>query len=117
MSGDFILYTNNHALQYLMQQPKLEKKYAKRVEYLQSFTFVIKHITEQANKVADALSRRNLVVQKCKIQILGFESMNELYDRDPYFQEDFEACKSTVHYERGKWAEFMIQDGLLFRNN
>ena len=49
------------------------------MEYLQSFTFVIKHINGQANKVADALSRRSLVIQECKVQILGFEFMKELY--------------------------------------
>ena len=44
MSGEFVLYTENHALQYIMQQPKLNRKHAKWVEYLQSFTFVIKHM-------------------------------------------------------------------------
>ena len=117
MSGEFVLYFNNHALQYIMQQPKLNRKHAKWVEYLQSFTFVIKHIRGQANKVANALSRRNLVVQEGKIQVLVFESMKELYDQDSNFQEAFEAFKSLVHYDIGKWVEFMIQDGLLFRNN
>ena len=104
MSGEFVLYTDNHSLQYIMQQPKLNRKHAKWVEYLQSFTFVIKHISGQANKVADALSRRNLVVKECKIQVLGFEFMKELYDQDSDFQEAFEACKSPVQYDRGKWT-------------
>ena len=67
MTGEFVLYTSNHALQYIMQQPKLNIKHAKWVEYLQSFTFVIKQISGQANKVADAPNRRNLVVQEGKI--------------------------------------------------
>ena len=37
--------------------------------------------------------------------------MKELYEKDFDFQEAFEACKSPVHYDRGKWEEFMIQDG------
>ena len=45
-----------------MQQPKLNRKHAKWVEYLQGFTFVIKHISGQDNKVADALNSINLVV-------------------------------------------------------
>ena len=67
MSREFVLYNDNHALQYIMQQPKLNRKHAKWVEYLQSFTFVIKYISGQANKVADALSRRSLVIQECKV--------------------------------------------------
>ena len=114
MFGEFVLYTDNHALQYIMQQPKLNRKPAKWVEYLQSFTFVIKQISGQANKVVDVLSRRSLVIQECKVQILGFEFMKELYAQDSDFQE---ACKSPVQYDRGKWAKFMIQNGLLFRNN
>ena len=33
---------------------------------------MIKHVSGQDNKVADALSRRSFVVQECKIQILVF---------------------------------------------
>ena len=65
---------------------------------------MIKHISGQANKVEDALSRRSLVVQECKIQILGFEFMKELYAQDFDFQESFEACRSLIQYDRGKWA-------------
>ena len=71
----------------------------------------------QANKTADALSRRNLVVQEGKIQVLGFEFMKAFYDQDSDFQEAFEACKSPVQYDKGKWTQFMIQDGFLFINN
>ena len=85
MYGEFVLYIDNHALQYIMQQPKLNRKHAKWVEYLQIFTFVLKHISGQANKVADALNGRNLVVQECKMQVLGFEFMKQLYDQDSYF--------------------------------
>jgi uncharacterized protein YpiB (UPF0302 family) len=96
MSREFVLYTNNHSLQYIMQQPKLNRKHAKWVKYLQSFTFVIKHISGQANKVIEALSRRSLVIHECKVQILGFEFMKELYAQDFDFQEAFEAYKSPV---------------------
>ena len=67
MSGEFVLYSDSHALQYIMQHPKLNRKHTKWVEYLQSFTFVLKQINGQANNVTDALSRRGLVVQEGKI--------------------------------------------------
>ena len=67
MSKEFILYPDNHALQYIMQQPKLSQKHAKWVEYLQAFHFVLKHINGQSNKVADALSRRNTLFQENQI--------------------------------------------------
>lgn len=62
-----------------MQQQKLNHKHATWVEYLQNFMFVLKHISGQANKVADALSRRTLLLQESRMQVLGFEHLRELY--------------------------------------
>ena len=67
MSKEFILYSNNHALQCIMQQPKLNQKHAKWVEYLQGFHFFLKHINDQSNKVADAVSRRSVLFQESQI--------------------------------------------------
>ena len=41
--------------------------------------------------------------------------MKQLYAQDDDFQESFEAYESPIHCDRGKWKEFMIEDGLLFR--
>ena len=57
MPREFVLYSDNHALQYIMQQPKLNLKHVKWVEFLQSFTFVLKYISGQLNRVVDASSR------------------------------------------------------------
>ena len=80
-----MLYSENHALQYIMQQPKLNQKHAKWVEFLQSFTFVLKHISGQSNRVADALSRRSLIIQESRVQVLGFEYLRDLYETDNDF--------------------------------
>jgi hypothetical protein len=59
---EFVLYSDNHALQFVTQQEKLNQKHANWVEYMQNFTFVIKHISRTANKVVDALSRKCLLI-------------------------------------------------------
>jgi hypothetical protein len=59
---DFVLYSDNHALQFVYRQEKLNQKHEKWVEYMQNFTFVIKHISGTANKVVDALSRKCLIL-------------------------------------------------------
>ena len=64
MPREFMLYSDNHALQYIMQQPKLNLKHVKWVEFLQRFNFVLKHISGHSNKVVDALSRRLLIMQE-----------------------------------------------------
>ena len=63
-----------------MQHPKLNQKHAKWVEFLQSFTFVLKHISGQSNRVADALSRRSLIIQESQVQVFGFEYLRDLYE-------------------------------------
>ena len=75
---EFVLYSDNHALQYIMQQPKMNQRHVKWVEYLQNFTFVIKNISGQSNKIAYALSRRTLIMQKNQVQVIVFDSMKEL---------------------------------------
>jgi hypothetical protein len=58
---EFVLYNNNHALQFVTQQEKLNQRHVKWVEYMQNFTFVIKHVFGTTNKVVDALSRKCLL--------------------------------------------------------
>ena len=61
MPREFILYSDNHALQFITKQEKLNQKHAKWVEFMQNFTFVLKHISGSSNKVADALSKRMFI--------------------------------------------------------
>jgi hypothetical protein len=55
---EFVLYSDNHGLQFVTQQEKLNQKNVKWVEFMHNFSFVIKHISGTANKVVDALSRK-----------------------------------------------------------
>jgi hypothetical protein len=61
---EFVLYSNNQDLEFITRQEKLNQRHAKWVEFMQNFTFVIKHIVGNANKVANALSRRCLILQE-----------------------------------------------------
>ena len=117
MSKEFILYLDNQTLQYIMKQPKLSQKHAKWVEYLQSFNFVLKHISGQPNKVIDALSRKSMLIQESQIQVLGFDLIKELYEKDMDFKEAFEACMNHVLLDRSKWLDYFLQEGLLFKRN
>jgi hypothetical protein len=42
---EFVLYSDNHELQFVNQQEKLNQRHVKWVEYMKIFTFVIKHIS------------------------------------------------------------------------
>lgn len=55
-----------------------------------------KHISGQANKVADALSRKALLLQESTIQVLGFEHLKYLYQTDTDFKDAYEACQNPL---------------------
>jgi hypothetical protein len=105
---EFVLYSDNHALQFMTRQEKLNQKHAKWVEFMQNFTFVIKHISETANKVVDALSRRCLLMQEFRVKNLGFDNLKEMYRDDPDFKEAYEASENPILRDRSQWIEYMI---------
>ena len=84
---------------------------------MQNFTFVIKHIAGTANKVADALSRRSLIVQEFQVETLGFEHLKEMYRQYLYFKEAYEACKNPLLGDISPWTKYLMQDGLLFKGS
>lgn len=55
---EFILNSDHEALKYINNQGNLNRRHAKWVSFLQEYTFVLRHKSGSSNKVADALSRR-----------------------------------------------------------
>jgi hypothetical protein len=99
------------------RKEKLNQKHAKWVEFMQNFTFVIKHIAGIANKVVDALRRRSLIVLEFQVETLGFEHLKEMYKEDADFKEAYEECKNPLLGDKSPWNEYLIKDGLLFKGS
>jgi hypothetical protein len=95
----------------------LNQRHAKWVEFIQNFTFFIKHITGNANKVVDVLSRRCLIMREFQVKTLGFEHLKNMYHDDIDFKEAYESCASPLFRDRIQWTEYMIQERLLFRGH
>ena len=88
----------------------------KWVEYLQSFTFVIKHKSQVTNRVADALSRRHSLLTKMKVGVIIFYEMKELYNADPNFSKAWRKCRAPNMIDHiSKNDEYFIQEGMLFK--
>ena len=58
MSPKLVIYSDHEALRYLHSQKKLNFMHGSWVEFLQRYSFVVKHRAGVENKAADALSRR-----------------------------------------------------------
>ena len=89
MPKEFIVYTNNHALSFLKRQENLNNRHMKWIEFLQAYTFTIKHKKGETNKVSDALSRRNLTIQEVQLESIGIHAMKDMYEQDEDFKEAY----------------------------
>ncbi|MFS7899882.1 putative nucleotidyltransferase, Ribonuclease H [Helianthus anomalus] len=111
LPGEFVLYSDHQALRFINGQHKLNPRHAKWVEYLQEFSFVIRHKAGTSNTVADALSRRRALLTSLQLQVEGFDIFRGLYVDDPDFSEAWKSCQTAP--TKG----YSVQDGFLFRSN
>ena len=79
----------------------MNKRHAKWMEFLEQFPF--KYKKGNTNIVANALSRRHALFSKLGAQILGFESIPELYKEDHDFAPTFVECQ---HRSQGAFYVF-----------
>ncbi|KAI0509958.1 hypothetical protein KFK09_010558 [Dendrobium nobile] len=82
---DFILSSDNHALQFINSQKTVHKMHARWTTFLQRFSFVLKHKSGVQNRVADALSRRAALVLRLQTELQGLQSIQDMYETDKDF--------------------------------
>lgn len=107
--SEFVLFTDHDALKHIGNQDKMNARQVKWANYLQDFTFVLKHKAGTQNRVADGLSRRRSLLTSLRTEVLGLESFADLYKTDPYFGSILDA----VH--AGNSTQFSLLDGFLFK--
>ncbi|WZY86898.1 hypothetical protein YC2023_033282 [Brassica napus] len=108
---EFVIHTDHESLKYLKSQNKLSKRHARWVEFIETFPYVIKYKQGKENIVADALSRRYVLLNTLDVKLLGFEQIKVMYENDPEFKDAYKSCEKFAagHYFR--------QDGFLFYDN
>ena len=109
---EFIIHSDHEALKYLKGQAKLNRRHAKWVEFIESFPYLVKYKKGKDNVVADALSRKVILLNQLDVKVPGLENLRALYPSDHDFAEPYLKCKN------GKgWEKFHVHDGFLFRAN
>ena len=98
---EFVIHSDHEALKYIKSQSKLSRRHAKWVEFIESFPYVIKHKKGKENIVADALSRRYVLLSIMDAKILGFELIKDLYANDVDFGKVFgnSICMMDFYFE------------------
>ena len=82
-------------------QSKLNRRYAKWVEFIETFSYVIKYKQGNDNMVADVLSKRYDLSTSLSAKILGHEHITELYKDVQDFRTIYASClakKATDDY-------------------
>ena len=79
---EFIIHSDHEALKILKSQSSLNKCHAKWVEFIESFPYIIKYKKGKDNVVADALSRKSMLLTQLDVQVPGLESLRDLYAQD-----------------------------------
>jgi hypothetical protein len=109
---EFIRHFDHESLKHIHSQRKLNHRHAKWVEFIDSFSYVIKHKKGKQNVIADALSRRYTLLTQLDYKIFGLEIIKDQYMHDVDFKDVLLHCKD------GKtWKKFIFNDGFVFRTN
>jgi len=97
---EFVIHSDHEALKYLKGQANLNCRHAKWVEFIESFPYVVRYKKGKENVVADALSRKNVLLSQLEVKVPGLESLRELYSVDREFSEPYSNCKDGKGYEK-----------------
>ena len=79
---EFILFTDHDSLKHLNSQSRLNVKHTRWFDFLQQFDFTIFHKFGKENKVADALSRKQIILSIFCINSTSFDFIKGLYITD-----------------------------------
>lgn len=84
---EFIIHSDHESFKFLKTQGKLNKRHAKWLEFIETFPYVIKYLHGKENVVADALSRRYVLLTSLQTKLLCFELLKDLYANDSDFSQ------------------------------
>ncbi|WMV38006.1 hypothetical protein MTR67_031391, partial [Solanum verrucosum] len=90
---EFVIRTDHDSLKHIRDQGKLNKRHVKWIEFLETFPYVIQYKKEKENVVADALSRKHVLINTLSSNLIGFECLKAVYPKDLVFAQIFKACE------------------------
>uniref|UniRef100_A0A2N9I939 Reverse transcriptase domain-containing protein n=1 Tax=Fagus sylvatica TaxID=28930 RepID=A0A2N9I939_FAGSY len=93
---EFVIHTDHESLKHLKGQSKLNQRHARWLEYIEIFPYVIHYKQGKENIVADALSRRYVLLTSMSAKMLGFEYVKDMYADDADFSDVYKACDKTA---------------------
>jgi hypothetical protein len=109
---EFVLFSDHDSLRHLHSQKHLNARHARWVEFLQQYTFVLKHKAGTENRVADALSRKAFLLHTVTVDVNWFHGVKEQYPEDPDFGKIY---KQLLNNPQDLEGQYSIFNGFVFR--
>ena len=69
------------------------------VEFLQDYTYVLKHKARIKNRVADALSCRHALLSVMSTEVVDFKKIKDTYESCPNFGNIYTVLKDSLTHE------------------
>ena len=111
VAKEFVIHSDHESLKYLGSQSVLNKRHAKWSSFLESFPYVLKYKKGKENVVADALSRKALILNVCDSKFFGLEFIKDLYSKD----SDFATIWQASEFE--PFQKYFRKNGFLFKDD
>lgn len=109
---DFIVRSEHITLKDINAATTINRMHLRWIAFLQRFTFTILHKPGQANKVADALSRKGETLSYVRVQIPEIDDIKKNYIDD----EDFGQIWSEIQ-SGGQFQGFSLKNGFIFADH
>jgi hypothetical protein len=90
-----MIQSDHGSLKHLKGQSKLNWWHSKWVEFIETFSYMIKYKQGKENIVVDALSWRHVFLFTLNAKLLGFKYVKELYVNNSDFANVFHAYTNS----------------------
>jgi hypothetical protein len=119
MGKIFELRMDHSGLKYIFEQPTLNSRKTRWMEFLSEYDFDIKHIKGKENKVVDSLSRRVQLMHATVVSMHQLDLNRKILDVVVTYQHHLQVKESLQQENvQQKIKEYEIKEhGLLMHNN
>jgi hypothetical protein len=111
---EFVIFSDHDSLRHLHSQKRISARHARWVDFLQQYTFVLKHKARTQNRVADALSRKSCLIHTLTNAVTCFGDIKKHYQADPNFGTMYRELSINPRSLNEKYS---MMDGFLFQGS
>lgn len=111
---EFVIFSDHESLSQLHSQKRINARHARWIDFLQQYTFVLKHKAGIENRVVDALSHKSCLIHTLTNAVTCFEDIKKHYQANPDFGTIYSELSINPRSLNGKYS---MMDGFLFQRS